>query len=149
LRIQTKYLGEVEVEEQQLIHFATGIPGFIDEKRFILLDLADNPAFQILQSVETTDVAFVITSPHTVYPDYTIKLDDAIMESLQIETEKDVLLFSIVTLKSPFQKSTLNLKSPLVINPRSKRGKQYIVAIDEYSTTAPIVPETPMEAKGE
>ncbi|WP_042222451.1 flagellar assembly protein FliW [Oceanobacillus manasiensis] len=149
MKIPTKYLGEVEIDEQRLIHFASGIPGFIDEKHFILMELADNPAFQILQSVETKDVAFVVTSPHTVYPDYTIKLDDTIIESLQIESENDVLLFSIVTLKSPFQKSTLNLKSPLVINSRSKRGKQYIVAIDEYSTTAPIVPENPLEVKGE
>ncbi|MFD2629166.1 flagellar assembly protein FliW [Oceanobacillus kapialis] len=149
MRIQTKYLGEVEVDEQQLIHFATGIPGFINEKRFMLMNLADNPTFSILQSVDTKDVAFVVTSPHNIYPDYMLKLDETILANLQIESESDVLLFSIVTLKNPFQKSTLNLKAPLVINSRNKRGKQYIVAVDDYSTTAPIVPETSVEMKGE
>lgn len=139
----------MEVDEQQLIHFATGIPGFINEKRFMLMNLADNPTFSILQSVDTKDVAFVVTSPHNIYPDYMLKLDETILANLQIESESDVLLFSIVTLKNPFQKSTLNLKAPLVINSRNKRGKQYIVAVDDYSTTAPIVPETSVEMKGE
>lgn len=145
MNTKTKYLGEVIIEDINKIHFSTGLPGFADEMEFVLLDLPGNAAFQILQSVLTENVAFIVTNPYHFYQDYAFELDDASIENLQIESEKDVAVFSIVTLKSPFEKSTLNLKAPVIINSTKRRGKQYILATDEYPSKASIGSPIPLQ----
>lgn len=147
--VQTKYLGEIEINEEQIIEFSSGIPGFLDELKFVLLDFPGNPLFQFLQSLKTPELAFIVTNPHHFYRDYEFELDEQVQESLKIKSEKDVLLRAIVTLKQPFQNSTLNLKAPLIINPNARLGKQYILNTDEYSTQAPIVLPSEKVTKGE
>ncbi|PAV31018.1 flagellar assembly protein FliW [Virgibacillus profundi] len=149
MRIQTKYLGDLAIDESKIIQFPAGLPGFINETGFVLLDLPDNPVFQILQSVSSADTAFIVTNPYHIYRDYSFDLDNNLMESLEISNEKDVTVLTIVTLKKPFQTSTLNLKAPIIINPNSKLGKQYILNVDDYPTKASIAPGTPEKVKGE
>jgi len=140
MRIQTKYFGEMDIEKSKVIQFPNGLPGFNDETEFILLDLPDNPLFQVLQSVKTEHIAFISANPHAIYQHYSFQLEGSILEQLHIKEEKEVIVLSIVTLKKPFDKSTLNLKAPVIINARTMLGKQYILNTDVYSSTAPINP---------
>ncbi|WP_096269431.1 flagellar assembly protein FliW [Paucisalibacillus globulus] len=140
MNIQTKYLGEVEISTQQIIQFSFGLPGFLDEKEFVLLDIPGNPVFQFLQSVQSKDLAFVVTNPYHFYKDYRFELDEPTIEALQIESEKDVIVLTIVTAKEPFDSSTINLKAPLIINQHKLFGKQYILNSDEYDSKAFIQP---------
>lgn len=149
MKIKTKYLGDVRIEETKIIQFSTGIPGFIDETAFVILDLPDNPAFQILQSIQSVDVAFVVTNPYVIYADYTFHLDDNILDNLQIKKTADVVVLTIVTLKKPFHTSTLNLKAPIIIQPGTMQGKQYILNQEDYSTKAAIEPINAAKAKGD
>lgn len=149
ITIDTKYLGKIEIEENQVIQFPSGLPGFIEEEKFVILDIPGNPLFQTLQSMTTSDLAFIVTNPYHFYQDYTFKLDEQILESLTIENEQDVAVLSIVTLKSPFKTSTLNLKAPIIINSTRKQGKQYILNQDDYSTKTPIVSPNTLKVKGE
>lgn len=142
LNIQTKYLGDVEIEDSNIIHFPAGIPGFLDESQFVLLDIPGNPIFQFLQSVSTVDLAFVVTNPYQFYKEYSIELDDATINALKIASEQDILILTIVTVKEPFESSTINLKAPLVINLDKMLGKQYIMNTEEYQSKASIKPTT-------
>ncbi|MBN6206874.1 flagellar assembly protein FliW [Ralstonia pickettii] len=141
MKLQTKYHGEVEVQETKIIHFPKGLPGFPDETDFIILDLPDNTAFQLLQSTKTSALAFVITNPYLFYQDYTLRLNDDLIELLEIKTQEDVAVYSIVTLKNPFLKSTINLRAPIIINSSLLLGKQYILNDSNYSSRAPLTPE--------
>src|SRR5690625_2901310 len=105
MAVQTKYVGQVEVETEKIIHFPNGLPGFINELHFILLDLPGNPLFQTLQSVKTSNLAFIVINPYQFYQDYAFKLDHSTIETLAIQDEQDVSVLSIVTLKSPFRTS--------------------------------------------
>lgn len=149
MKIQTKYVGEITIDESTIIQFSKGIPGFMDETQFVLLELPGNPLFHILQSIQTRDIAFILTDPYRFYKGYSFELDDPTLDLLSIRNENDVLVLSIVTLKQPFEQSTINLKAPIIINPNSKCGKQYILNIDEYSTKASITPSENAEPKGE
>ncbi|GAB3056929.1 flagellar assembly protein FliW [Virgibacillus ainsalahensis] len=148
MKLQTKYVGEVEIETSKIIQFTQGLPGFIDETEFVLIDLQNNPVFQVLQSVHSVDTAFIVTNPYHIYQDYSFDIDDKLLKSLDIKTEKDVVIRSIVTLKNPFQTSTINLKAPIIINPSSKKGKQYILNRDDLPSKASIAPEN-VKVKGE
>jgi flagellar assembly factor FliW len=140
MKIQTKYLGEVEITTQQIIQFSFGLPGFLDEKEFVLFDIPGNPVFQFLQSVQSKDLAFVVTNPYHFYKAYRFELDETTINALQIESEKDVMVLTIVTIRDPFDSSTINLKAPLIINQHKLLGKQYILNSDEYDSKAFIQP---------
>lgn len=149
MKIHTKYLGEVEIEDSMVIHFFGGIPGFLEETEFVLLDLPDNPVFQILQSVKSVNMAFIVTNPYHIYQDYAFDLDDNVLESLQIKKENEVVVLTIVTLKKSFNASTLNLQAPLIINSSNRKGKQYILNTDDHPTKAPIAPVNSATVKGD
>ncbi|WP_339213870.1 flagellar assembly protein FliW [Ornithinibacillus sp. FSL M8-0202] len=142
LKIPTKYLGDVVIDKEQIIYFQSGIPGFVDEKEFVLLNIPGNPVFQFLQSVKSETLAFVVTNPYQFYSEYTFELDDSTIEALEINSEEDVLIASIVTLKAPFESSTINLKAPVLINQRKMLGKQHILNTDKYESKASIKPTT-------
>src|SRR5699024_1094782 len=103
MKIGTKYIGEIELEQEHIIEFQTGLPGFLDEKRFVLLNIPGNTVFQTLQSVKTPNLAFVVTDPYFIYQDYTFELDDNMIAYLKLETEREVKVLSIITLKKPFK----------------------------------------------
>lgn len=138
MKIQTKYFGEVTIYEADIITFPNGILGFPDEKQFILLDIPDNPSFLVLQSITDANIAFVVIPPHQLYQDYELKIDDATLELLEIESEQDVTLLSIVTLKENFSDSTINLQAPLIINYKKKLAKQYITNNKRHAIQTPI-----------
>lgn len=139
MKIRTKYLGETEISVNHLLRFPQGLPGFPEEKKFILMELPNGGTFQVLQSVQTEELAFIVASPYAFYSDYTFELDDAAIEALQISKPEDVSVYSIVTVRDPFSSSTMNLKAPLVINSSQLLGKQHILKSDLYQTKTPII----------
>lgn len=139
MKIETKYAGVLDIEDDQIIHFPHGLPGFQEEQRFLLMELPDGGLFQVLQSVETTGLAFVVASPYPIMKDYSVNLDEAVQEVLQIEKPEDVAIYGIVTVKDPFSASTINLKAPLIINIKERLGKQQILSTDDYATKTAII----------
>lgn len=146
--IKTKYLGEVNIADEKTIHFKSGLPGFEDEQKFALLDIAENVLFQILQSTKTKDLAFFVVNPYLLFEDYSIKLNETIIDALDIKSENDVVVLTVMTLKEPFSQSTVNLKAPIIINLTNRRGKQYILNDDTYSMRVAI-PQHKMESGAE
>jgi flagellar assembly factor FliW len=144
--IQTKFHGEMEIAEEKIYRFESGIPGFLEEKQFCLLTLDDTPFF-VLQSLETKEVAFIVTNPFEVYRDYEVKLTDEVLSSLQIETEQEVVTFVILTIQDPFNETTANLQAPIIINGPKKVGKQFIMNASEYRTKHKLF-EPPAEQGG-
>ena len=58
--LDTKYLGEVEIDEEMIIQFESGIPGFQEEKEFAILDIPGNDLIQMMQSVKNSELAFLL-----------------------------------------------------------------------------------------
>ncbi len=132
--IETKYFGEIEVKEEDVIHFPQGIPGFLEENDFVLLNFEESGLFQVLQSTKEVNPAFVVVDPFLFVKDYQFKLDDTTIDQLAIEEEKDVRVFAIVTVKDPLPTSTANLHAPVIINEQEKVAKQYITKNQQYTT---------------
>ncbi|MCK1994452.1 flagellar assembly protein FliW [Peribacillus muralis] len=133
MNVQTKFHGKIELAGEDIYRFESGLPGFLEEKQFCLLSLDDTPFF-VLQSTKTKEIAFIVTNPFDVFPDYEVKLTDEVVEFLQIETEQDVLTFVILTISDIFNESTANLQAPVVINNTKKFGKQFILTGSDYRT---------------
>ncbi|WP_277586012.1 flagellar assembly protein FliW [Psychrobacillus antarcticus] len=133
MNIQTAYFGEVEIDQSNILNFQHGLPGFEDEKEFILLPIEENSVFQVLQSVQTAALAFIITNPYDITTHYSFDIEEATIHALQIEDEKEVAVFAIVSLKETIEKSTVNLKAPIILNTSNKKAKQVILNNEDYA----------------
>ncbi|SNZ05142.1 flagellar assembly factor FliW [Terribacillus aidingensis] len=140
MNIKTKYFGGMSVDEKAVIRFDKGIPGFPEEKTFILIDFPENPLFQILQSTVTVHVAFIVASPYHFHQDYAFDLSEQTKAELVITKPEQVKILSILTLRNPFSNSTINLQAPLVINTDALKGQQIILS-DGFSTRNPLQTE--------
>ncbi|MFC9541775.1 flagellar assembly protein FliW [Lysinibacillus sp. NPDC056959] len=127
MKIATKFLGEVEIMEKDILTFEQGLLGLEDHKRFVLLPISEEHPLVLLQSVEQVEIGFVVAYPFAFKKDYSFDLSAEDLEQLQIENEEDVLTYSVVTMKETLQDSTINLLAPLVINMDKKRGKQIVL----------------------
>lgn len=140
--IETKFLGEVEVQESDIITFQGGLLGLPEYEKYVLLALDADLPLAFLQSVEESQIGFVIAFPFAFKKDYAFDLNEEDRLQLSIEKEEDVLTYAIMTLNETFMKSTLNLLAPVVINTNLKIGKQIVLTDNEkYSLRYPIQSE--------
>lgn len=127
MKIDTKFLGQIEVMQEQLYSFEEGIPGFPEEKQFALIPFGKNTPFMILQSTSNVQIGFVLAFPYTFKEDYVFDLSKQDIEALRIQKEEDVITYAIVTLKDTLPNSTLNLLAPIVINTQTRQGRQIVL----------------------
>lgn len=139
MRIQTKFHDEIEIKEEDILMFQSGIPGFLDEINFILLPLDETPFF-VLQSVNSKEVAFIMINPFEVFSTYEVDLSQEVLDDLRIQSEQDVTVFVILTIREPFEDSTANLQAPVILNHHCNLGKQYIMNLNKYTTRHRIIP---------
>ena len=128
----------VEIEDDAVITFPNGIPGFPEHTGFVLIDDERFRPFDWLQSVTDPFVGFVAVEPALVAPDYEFDLSDEDADLLELDRETEPLVLTIVTVPEDFRASTANLKAPLVINPRRRLGKQIILSDERYPLRSPI-----------
>lgn len=139
MKIQTKFLGEVEVDEQSIIHFEEGIPGFSNEKQFVLVPLNEASPFLTLQSINSLEVGFMVATPYAFKADYAFDLPQSDVAQLEIEKPEDVVVYGILTLKDTLLTSTINLLAPIVINQKTKLAKQIVLTgLDESILRYPL-----------
>ena len=141
--IQTKYLGEVEISEEQILHFPKGVLGFENHHDFVILDIFENHHFKILQSLKHPEIAFFIINPWDFFKDYEVDIPDEELAKIDIlpNKENNFALFNIVTLGQTFKESTANLLAPIIINLNNKKGKQFILNDQNYTTKHKLFPQ--------
>ncbi|OMC89155.1 flagellar assembly protein FliW [Viridibacillus sp. FSL H7-0596] len=139
MQIETKFLGSVEIEEENIFTFEEGIPGFENSKKYVFLPLEKESPFGILQSITQVEVGFVVAFPFLFKKDYSFDLSESDKKALHVKEESDIITYSIVTLKEPFETSTLNLLAPVIINVKQKIGKQIVLQDNEkYALRHPV-----------
>jgi flagellar assembly factor FliW len=138
MEIHTKFFGTIELNTREVLDFPEGIPGFEHMRRFMWYQ-PENSVFSCLQAVDRTELAFITISPFLVCPDYAFELEGQVAGKLELNRLEDALLLALVTIpEGNPHRSTANLKAPLVINCRKRRGYQVIVD-DKYALRTPLV----------
>lgn len=141
MKLNTKYNGQIEYKEEDIITFKKGLPGFVNFKKFIIFTLEENQIFSIIQSVEDEEIGLPVLSPFTVCNDYEFSIPQDLIKSLNIKSQEDVLVLNTVTINSNYKSITTNLKAPIIINIKDKIGEQIILDNDKYEIKHPILQE--------
>jgi len=125
MRILTRPYGETDIDERQVLSLPWGLLGFEDLHSWALLDAAQ-PPFYWLQSLERPEIAFVLIDPRHFRPDYEPGAEPAELAGLELASDEERLVFAIVTIPAQSSRMSANLQGPLVINRRTRVGRQVV-----------------------
>jgi flagellar assembly factor FliW len=133
--------GPIEVEDEKVIHFPEGIPAFEQEHEFVIIPYDEESPYVFLQSLQTPDLAFLMTMPFIFFPDYEFELDDENQQKLGLERQEDMLLYVLLTIpQGRVQDMTANLMAPLVINAANQQARQLVLEHSPYQTKHRLFP---------
>lgn len=142
MQLNTKHFGTVEIEESGIITFGEGLPGFEKSKKFVLLASGDESSpFKWLQSVDDPQLAFALVDPFVIKKDYEVNITDEVIQAVGIEKAEDVIIYSVVVVPENISQMSMNLRAPLVINLKNKKGIQVVLDSDRYSVRHYILEE--------
>lgn len=140
MKFSTTRFGVLDVREEVLLTVPSGILGFPEWTRYVVLDHDTDAPFKWLQCVEQPDLAFVILDPALVKGDYSVDLSEEALAEVKGTDTDDLTLAVILTIPSnDAQRITANLRGPLLMNPRTKLCKQLVLA-ESYPTRYPLFP---------
>lgn len=134
MKIQTSRFGEVEVSEEIILDFSTGIPGFSELTKFVILEYKDPISW--LQSIENPEVAFIISDPFQLFPNYALKLGDDVLKYMHITDSSEALIFVILSVSDNVLSA--NLRAPIIVNTKSRMATQLIVDDERLSFKTPV-----------
>ena len=129
MKIRTKFFDEIEIDEAEVILFPFGVYGFEEYNRFILIHDEDdeNGIFMWLQAIDDENLCFIVMEPETIDANYSPKLPDGILRKVNAETEVDIRYIVMSVIRQDIEKSTVNLLSPIVLNPTKKVALQVVL----------------------
>jgi len=125
-------LEDHETGKRTILLFDEGIYGFEDTKEYVLLQEDNEHTIWYLQAAHSEVPCLIVIDPYTIVDDYAPVIGKADLACLGNPDEEDLCFLVVAVLKEEFKESVVNLKSPIVINAKTKRAKQIILENDNY-----------------
>ena len=135
LELQTSRFGLIQVDEASIIHFANGLIGFAEFKKFVVLD-ADSP-FSWLQSVEDPTLAFLTVDALNCQDRYKVDRKE-FASQVDLEDKESHIIILVVAVSEKASSATLNLRAPIVVNLDKKLAAQIVLDDESLSTKAAL-----------
>ncbi len=138
IKLDTRDFGNIEVEENALIDFPNGVYAFEDDKKFALLNPLGAGVYPMwLQSTTNASLCFIVFDPTLISDDFSVVLNESEKKILGVKDESEVRCLVIAKVPEDYKKTTVNMKSPIVLNPKTNRAIQVILPHD-YPFRLPI-----------
>lgn len=134
MNIESQRFGTIDINEDELLTFPSGVIGFPREQQFALVPHHGSGYIAWLQSVSTPGLAFPVVSAHAFgekYPDVPV---EAAAKEAGIEGDDEALAVMVVLCALSNQPATVNLLAPIVVNATTRQGAQVILEGTRYST---------------
>lgn len=122
-----------------------GLIGLPDFKKFELIVDPESLPFVVLRAIEGDEIQIPAVEPVGLVENYRLDIGDADAEVIGlVGADANPLILNVATIKSyEPQKVTLNLAAPILINRRTRVGKQVVlINYQSYSTTHVLIDET-------
>ena len=122
ITINTK---EYHYDESQIINFTEGLIGMPELRRAVLIPMDDYAPFCWLASVDGDKPQFIVVDPHQVFSGYE-------RPALNGSGAAHINTLAIVKISSDWEKTTVNLRAPILINAETRRGAQLVLSDSKY-----------------
>ena len=136
--VKTKIGTTVSVDENHILNFPEGLFGFELYHNYAIFDSAYSP-FMWMQSLEDSNLAFLIVDPFLICSDYELDVDDKTLLKIGITSPKDVIVMSIVTIPKDGGAVTATLQGPIIINRNNKQCMQAVLNSTQWTTKFDII----------
>ena len=113
-----------------------GLFGFPDVVSMEIVFSKEELPFMWIQEKDKEGMRFIVIEPTgDIIPNYQVEISDADVHGLGITGADDTMILNIVTLNPEYPgRISVNLVGPIVINRKTRMGKQCILSNhDEYS----------------
>ena len=141
MKVTTRVFGEIDIDDDKIIHFQGGIVGFPDLTDFALVHDAekggDTPV-RWMQSLQEPNFAMPVMDPLAVCPDYNPVVEDELLKPIGELNPESVLVLVTLTVPKDIKQMSVNLQAPFVINADERKACQIIVDSDKYPVRFPI-----------
>ena len=120
VKVDTRWFGTIDIDDEKIITFDLGVIGFEDCKKFTLIydvDKGDEASIMWLQSLD----------------------EDEMLKALGSDIkEADLIVFCVLTVPADITKMTINFKAPIIVNADTLKGVQLIADNNDYEVRYPI-----------
>ena len=136
--IKTRDFGEQTISEDKIINFPHGIFAFEDERRFIMFSPLGNDKYPAwLQSVDNENLCFIVYAPEQIVENYSITADAESLAAAELGENDEPQYLVLAVVPEEYKDTTVNLKSPILINTDKMLAVQTIAA-ENYPIKFPI-----------
>ena len=132
MNIESTRFGQLDVSEADIIKFPQGLYGFPGEKSFVLISHQIDSPFAFLQSASEPNLTFLLLETLKISKEYEFKLDDQIVEELNLSPDKTPLIYNIVNNTAKADDMTVNLLAPIIVNIKKCLAQQVIIENTNY-----------------
>jgi len=131
VKLLTTRFGTVEVPDKDVLFFSLGVLGFPEVRRYVMLDHGQNTPLKWLQAVDKPELAFPMVPATDLVQDYHITVSPDDLAALAMESPDELQAFVILTIPNGApERTTANLKAPIVMNPATHLARQVLVEQD-------------------
>lgn len=127
MKVETTRFGPLEVKETEIVSAREGPLGLEQLKKFFIVDPDDRALILWLQSAEDPAMALPIIEPRILIPDYQVGLLKSELEDLGLSSVSGAWVYAIVTIPEDLTETSMNLKAPLVFNPKNRSVRQIVL----------------------
>jgi len=139
--VNTRIFGEIEVEEEKVIHFVNGIVGFPELTDFTLVfdeEKGNKSDIRWMQSIQEPDFAIPVIDPLIIRPDYNPVVEDELLSAIGEIRPEELLVLVTITVPKDITRMSINLKAPIIVNASIKKACQIIVEGEQHQVKFPI-----------
>lgn len=127
MHFDTRALGNIEIDAALQIFFPEGIFAFESYRHFALLPTKSGSTFHWLQSLEESQLAFLITRIPEIAPHYRPNVAAQFLSLIQAAELAHTEIWGIITVPAGKpEQMTINLQGPVLINRERKLGGQFV-----------------------
>jgi flagellar assembly factor FliW len=140
MHIASTRFGSLSVPAETVLIFPSGLLGFPEWTRYVMLDHDTDAPFKWLHCAEEGSLAFVIIDPALFNQNYQVAISPEARYEVEGNETDELSLAVILTIPSDDPCAvTANLRGPLLMNPRTRLCKQ-LVLTEDYPTRYPVFP---------
>jgi flagellar assembly factor FliW len=133
--LDTRDFGQIEYDENDIVKFIQPIYGFDEFTDYALIsEVNTQGTFAWLQSIQDKDICFILAKPEPFNISYSFELDDDYTEKMG-DGEFEIWLMMVI--RPVLEESTVNLRSPVVINTNNNRAVQLLL-VGDYPLRFPL-----------
>ena len=129
--------GVFTINVRDVLHFADGLPGFEQNRKFVLLSSPELAPLHVLHHVDGPAASFLAVDPRVVLPGYRAVLSATDRIRLGGGDDRSLLWLALVTMDGG-QGPSVNLRAPIVINPGCMVGFQVMPHNSLYPLRHPL-----------